>query len=257
MGVIHFHKYQGTGNDFVMIDDRLRHFEGENTPLIGQLCHRRFGIGADGVILLRNHPDYQFEMVYFNPDGSQSLCGNGSRCALHFANQLGMAATSSQFLAVDGPHHGFIKGDMIHIKMPNVAVIEHPDEAYFVNTGSPHYVKIVSEVDQVNVVSEGSAIRYSAAYEPAGTNVNFVEVQGDHLKVRTYERGVENETLSCGTGVTAVALALSAQGFSSPIPLHTSGGKLMVSFRSNEKGEFEEVYLIGPAKEVFKGTYQY
>lgn len=257
MGVLHFHKYQGTGNDFVMIDDRERRFDKGNLSLIAKLCHRRFGIGADGVILIRDHHSFDFEMIYFNPDGSQSLCGNGSRCAVHFAGKLGMIDKEAHFLAVDGPHRGFIKNGAIHIRMPDVDEILDRAGDFFVDTGSPHHIKIVAEVAAVDVFQEGKAIRHSAPYGQEGTNVNFVEMLDQKLKVRTFERGVEDETMSCGTGVTAVALVLSTQGYRSPVPLQTKGGDLQVAFDEKPEGGFTNVYLIGPAEEVFEGDYRF
>ncbi len=255
MGMIRFHKYQGTGNDFVLIDDRQETFDLQNQKLVGRLCHRRFGIGADGVILIRNHPSYDFEMIYFNPDGSQSLCGNGSRCAVRFAHQLDMIKSHCHFLAIDGPHEGYMKGDLIYIKMPDVPVIERSEESFFLDTGSPHHVKIVPEVSEVDVLNEGRSIRNS--YGESGSNVNFVQLMDQQVTVRTYERGVEDETLSCGTGVTAVALALSERGYHSPVLLQTRGGELKVSFEQTADGVFTNVYLIGPAAEVFNGSIDY
>lgn len=255
MGLIRFHKYQGTGNDFVMIDDRQEQFDLQDIHLVARLCDRKFGIGADGVILIRNHPSYDFEMIYFNPDGSQSLCGNGSRCAVHFANQLGMIAQNCRFLAVDGPHEGFMADGLIHIKMPDVDLVEKRDGSFFLDTGSPHHVEIVREISEVDVYNEGRSIRNH--YGQEGSNVNFVQLSDQKVEVRTYERGVENETLSCGTGVTAVALVLSDKGYESPVQLKTRGGELAVSFERTEQGIFKNVFLIGPAVEVFRGTFSF
>ena len=254
MNAINFFKYQGTGNDFIMIDDRAAEFDVHNLQLIEKLCHRRFGIGADGVILIREHPDFDFEMIYFNPDGSQSLCGNGSRCAVRFAQKLGMIKDRCKFLAVDGPHEGSIVNGTIHIRMPDVGGIQHKDQSYFVDTGSPHHVEFVPGIAQWEVVEKGRKIRNS--YGPQGSNVNFVELAEKYVHVRTYERGVEDETLSCGTGVTAVAMVLAEKGHESPITINTSGGELQVAFEYHQGG-FTDVFLIGPAQEVFAGTFEY
>ena len=237
-----------------MIDDRNLSFDESRIDLIKAWCSRKFGIGADGVILIREHEGYDFEMLYFNPDGSQSLCGNGSRCAVKFANTLGLIEDQCTFLAVDGPHEGRIERDRIFIKMQVVEALAQKDEEYFINTGSPHHVKMVAKVSMVDVALEGRTIRNSARYQPQGANVNFVESQGDEVMVRTYERGVEDETLSCGTGVTAVALVMATKGFESPVRIKTPGGKLQVSFDKHLDGCYSEVYLSGPAEKVYEGV---
>ncbi len=256
MRQIHFHKYQGTGNDFVMVDDRESKFPVDDLDLVGQLCHRKFGVGADGVILIRNHPQYDFEMIYFNPDGSQSLCGNGSRCAVMFAQSLDIIGVETEFLAIDGGHSAFVKDGLVHLKMADVEEIQRHQQDFFIDTGSPHHITFVNDVAATAVYEQGRSIRNAPQYEPQGTNVNFVEAQADHLKVRTYERGVEDETLSCGTGVTAVALASHLKGFDSPVILKTAGGELKVSFKAHSQG-FSDIYLIGPAQSVFAGIYNH
>ncbi|GJM28018.1 MAG: diaminopimelate epimerase [Cyclobacteriaceae bacterium] len=257
MPEINFHKYQGTGNDFIMIDDRMNGFDLSRIDLISRWCDRKFGIGADGVILIRDHPDYDFEMVYFNPDGTQSLCGNGSRCAVRFAESLGIVSASCKFMAVDGLHEGQIQGEQIRIKMHNVDTLLKTEEDYFVDTGSPHYVTLVKELANVDVVKEGRTIRNNPRFLPGGTNVNFVQPKNGQVLVRTYERGVEDETLSCGTGVTAVALVMAAQGFESPVNISAAGGDLQVSFIKTPDKGYTEVYLSGPAEKVFEGIIQY
>jgi diaminopimelate epimerase len=253
MSKIHFYKYQGTGNDFVMIDNR-EHIFPDDKELVQRLCHRKFGIGADGLILIQNHSDYDFEMVYYNSDASQSLCGNGSRCAIHFANHLGIIQEKTNFLAIDGPHEAEIKNEMIHLKMGNVKEVNFIKDDFFINTGSPHYIRFVDKIHAVNVVEEGQKIRYSPSFKEVGTNVNFVEVRSkDEIFVRTYERGVEDETLSCGTGVTACVLASSFKNLNSPVKVKTLGGNLQVSFSREEETEYKEIYLIGPAEIVFQG----
>ena len=249
---IRFHKYQGTGNDFILIDDRELQFPDDLT-VIETLCHRRFGIGADGLILIRNHPDYDFEMVYYNSDGTQSMCGNGSRCAVHFAKSLGMTTDRTTFMSTDGPHEATIKEDIVSVQLYDVDSVEELTDGVFINTGSPHHIAFLEDVKNFPVVPEGKAIRYSETYAPKGTNVNFVELEdGNAIFVRTYERGVEGETLSCGTGVTACSLAASLKGYKSPVIVHTLGGTLEVSFAVKEDG-FSDIFLKGPATPVYSG----
>ena len=257
MGSIKFHKYQGTGNDFIMIDDRNLVFDENRLDLISSWCHRKFGIGADGVILIRNHKEYDFEMVYFNPDGSKSLCGNGSRCAVKFAYSLGMIGEKCSFLAIDGPHEGAIKQNEVQVKLHDVGPPTRVGEDYFIDTGSPHHVKMVSEVSTIDIIGEGSTIRNSERYRPAGANVNFVQPSGDEVRVRTFERGVENETLSCGTGVTAVALVMGFQGYESPVNIAAMGGPLAVTFDKHTDGSYTNIWLSGGAEQVFEGVISY
>jgi diaminopimelate epimerase len=252
---IEFFKYQGTGNDFVMVDDRDKQFP-VSKELIASICHRRFGIGADGLILLQNAEGYDFRMVYFNADGGEgSMCGNGGRCVVRFANDLGLFSDHTRFIAVDGEHEATITGDTIRLKMSGVKDLQRFDEFDFMNTGSPHYVTYVDDVTEVDVVNTGSEIRYGSVYGPqGGTNVNFVEIiEENHLSVRTYERGVEDETFSCGTGVTACALSAHLRkGWESPVKVETIGGTLEVAFTATAEG-FSDIYLIGPAVRVFTG----
>ncbi len=264
---INFFKYQGTGNDFVMIDDRNEQFPASDQALIERLCHRRFGIGADGLILLQNdsgfdgQPNdearYDFRMVYFNADGAEgSMCGNGGRCIVRFAHDLGLFESKTRFVAIDGEHKAEVRGDEVFLKMSPVLASENRSGLTFLDTGSPHVVQFVDDVESLDVVAEGRAIRYSSGFQPGGTNVNFAQVI-DHqtVFVRTYERGVEDETYSCGTGVTAVALAASQQrNVSKPVLIQTIGGNLRVSFESAANGQFDTIYLIGPAQRVFSGT---
>ncbi|CAL65602.1 diaminopimelate epimerase [Christiangramia forsetii] len=254
-----FYKYQGTGNDFVMIDNRDKEVSKNDTKLINHLCDRKFGIGADGLILLENSedPEDDFKMVYFNADGNESsMCGNGGRCLVAFANFLGIIKDSARFTAIDGVHKASIEGDVVSLKMQNVESISENEDFIFLDTGSPHHILFTENVNKVDIKKEGSAIRYSERYKANnGTNVNFVEaIAKDTFSVRTYERGVEDETLSCGTGVTAVALAAfkSSKTNSNKVKLVTPGGKLSVSFKETEKG-FSDVWLSGPAEFVFKG----
>ena len=254
MSFISFFKYQGTGNDFVMIDDREETFDLNDHELIAKLCHRRFGIGADGLILVRNHKEADFEMIYYNSDGYlTSLCGNGSRCAVMFANSLGMVQNACSFMTVEGILNAKIEDDRVHLQMPDVNDVESFEDHFFINTGSPHHICYVNDINNYDVFSKGRQIRYSALYGDKGANVNFVsEEAADSIFVRTYERGVEDETLSCGTGVTAVALAQGFKGAESPITVRTPGGELKVSFEKDGKG-FKNIHLIGPAAMVFEG----
>ncbi len=251
-----FHKYQGTGNDFVMVDNRAGTFDRRAEVLVRRLCHRRFGIGADGLILLQAHPEHDFEMIYFNADGREgSLCGNGARCTVAFAKSLGLIGTETTFLAADGPHYARLGADgLVHLQMPDVGAPQPHGDDYFLDTGSPHYVRRVADVAAADVLAEGRRLRHDPAFAPGGTNVNFVAVQPDGtLRVRTYERGVEAETFSCGTGVTAVALVMAHCAASAePCTLHTPGGTLRVTFARTGDG-YTDVFLIGPARSVFEG----
>ncbi len=253
---ISFYKYQGTGNDFVMIDDRDCQFPESRLDLVQQLCNRKFGIGADGLILIRTKTGFDFEMIYFNADGSQSMCGNGARCAVAFAKHLGIIAEQTRFLAIDGPHTAEIYDDLVALGMSEVEGIASRHSDYFVNTGSPHHVRFVEDVWHYPVFEEGAKIRYSESYLPKGTNVNFVTPkENDLIEVRTYERGVEDETLSCGTGVTACALVYGTQHGLETVRIKTPGGSLSVRFKKLADGSFREITLIGPAKQVFSGKY--
>lgn len=249
-----FYKYQGTGNDFVMIDNRDGSFDVCDLDLVRRLCDRKFGVGADGLIAIQNHPGYDFEMVYFNADGSQSMCGNGARCAVAFSSFLRIVNEKTHFLAIDGPHEAILSGDQVELLMGNVKGIEEREADFFVNTGSPHHIRFVDEVQSYPVYGEGKLIRNASGYAPGGTNVNFVEpLAEDEIFVRTYERGVEDETLSCGTGVTAAAIVYGAQHQQNQVKINTLGGKLSVKFHSNPDGSFSEIWLIGPAEQVFSG----
>ena len=264
-----FHKYHGTGNDFILIDDRAAQFNPNDQALIVHLCHRRFGIGADGLILLRDKAGYDFEMVYFNADGQlSSMCGNGGRCTVAFAKALGIIGEETTFLAVDGPHEARLTADgLVRLHMGDTAAVRpvRADEAdLFLDTGSPHHIRFLDpdeedgDLMELDVVAAGREIRNSQHYDPAGVNVNFVAPPADPAQpwpVRTYERGVEDETLSCGTGVTAVALAASQLGATSPVRLLTPGGELEVAFDKQPDGTFTNVWLSGPAVRVFTGEF--
>lgn len=265
---IRFAKYQATGNDFVLIDNRSGQYSFTRDQ-IEKVCHRRFGIGADGVMLIEKHPDLDFNLVYFNRDGSQSLCGNGSRAAVHMAASLGLLNGKTTFNAYDGAHAAeLLPGGIIRLKMNNVEKIGKLGEDMFLNTGSPHYVRLVKNLREYPVFADGKKIRYSDAFQPEGINVNFIELLSDNtIFVRTYERGVEDETFSCGTGVVAAALAASSKGYNSPVSVKTLGGELSVEFKTRQAashsgngsasighvGTFTDIFLVGPAKLVFEG----
>lgn len=253
MSIVRFHKYQGTGNDFVMIDNRESVFDKSDLKAIGFFCDRRFGIGADGVILIENSDDADFEMVYYNPDGSQSLCGNGSRCAVMFANHLGLIQNETRFIAIDGEHEAKIIDGLVHLLMHDVLEFEEIGDDFLIDTGSPHYIKYVDSTEEIDPIVEGRKIRYSDRFADEGVNVNFLELNNEGgLKIRTYERGVEGETFSCGTGCTAAALSLGLKKDIQEVSLQAIGGNLSVSF-IKEENIFRSIYLIGPAESVFSG----
>ncbi|MEN9908358.1 MAG: hypothetical protein RLZZ540_1507 [Bacteroidota bacterium] len=255
---IQFYKYQGTGNDFVMIDNRSGFFPKENTALIERLCDRRFGIGADGLILLENDAETDFKMVYYNSDGNQStMCGNGGRCLVAFAKQLDVIGNTTSFNAIDGLHHASVDKDgIVSLQMIDVDGIKINSDYSFLNTGSPHHVQLVDDLEHYNVKENGAAIRYGELYGQAGSNINFVKkIDESTFALRTYERGVEDETLACGTGATAAAIAMNAIGETdlTAINMNVEGGELSVSFEK-EGSKYVNVFLNGPAKFVFEGT---
>ena len=249
-----FSKYEGAGNDFVMIDDRadvVRLSQDE----IARICDRHFGVGADGLIILRYSADADYEMVYHNADGAVgSMCGNGARCAFAFARDLGIVDNKASFIAYDGLHYADARSEDVAITMQDVSGIEFDGTAYILDTGSPHYVKFVDDLAEVDIVTEGRSIRNGLRFKANGVNVNFVKAHDDYLRVSTYERGVEDLTLACGTGVTAVALAFAIKSGlqSGPVELKADGGSLTVNFiRRGE--EFSDIVLAGPARRVFEG----
>lgn len=252
---LHFYKYQGTGNDFILLDNRKKELQ-LNSRQIAMLCDRHRGIGADGLMLLEDKKGYDFHMVYYNADGNESsMCGNGGRCITAFAQRLGIISTHASFTAIDGVHKASINdNDTITLHMSDVNGIDTYTDYCLLNTGSPHYVKWVADVQNAAVVAEGRAIRHRHDFEPNGINVNFVQRDGDNLIVRTYERGVENETLSCGTGVTASAIAASgAETGYFDTRIQTPGGILEVTFMKNGPASAEQVTLRGAAEFVFEG----
>ncbi len=250
-----FYKYQGTGNDFIIMDNR----DGKislTTEQVNDLCDRRFGIGADGLMLLNNCDGYDFKMIYYNADGKEgSMCGNGGRCLTRFAYDIGIKKENYKFIAIDGEHEANPGNNgWIHLKMKDVDGIHNYHGDFILDTGSPHYVKSVNDVMRVDVFEEGKDIRNSKDFEEKGINVNFVENQSKQIIVRTYERGVEDETFSCGTGVTAAALvfAHNDNGFNR-IEVQTKGGHLAVEFDKTGEQSFQNIWLCGPATFVFKG----
>jgi len=253
---IQFYKYQGTGNDFILIDNRQDTFPKNNTTLIAQLCDRKFGIGADGFILLEPSDKHDFTMVYYNADGNlSSMCGNGGRCITAFAKKLNIIDHKTVFEAVDGLHEASIEKNRISLKMIDVTNIKDVEDHLFLDSGSPHHITFVDDVKNVNVKITGSKIRYGAPYFKEGSNVNFVQkVNENTFKVRTYERGVEDETLSCGTGVTAVAIAAhkARKTKSNTVQLETPGGNLEVSF-DYDNNTYKNVFLKGEATLVYTG----
>ena len=254
---IEFYKYQGTGNDFVILDNRSAKYNNLTVQQVKLICHRRFGIGADGLMLLNKHSALDFEMIYFNADGNPgSMCGNGGRCMVKFAKDQGMHNITFNFLAIDGQHEADIDmHDIVRLKMLDVNKVEHHSGYALLNTGSPHFVKFANNVGEIDVVETGREIRYSKQFEKEGINVNFAEsVDEDGIYVRTYERGVEDETMSCGTGVTAAALmyAHNANGFNR-VEVKTPGGNLSVEFTKIDEDHFENIWLCGPAELVYKG----
>ncbi|MGZ5211323.1 MAG: diaminopimelate epimerase [Kaistella sp.] len=250
---IEFYKYQGTGNDFVMIDNRDIQFPKER-ELVAKLCDRRFGIGGDGLILLENDDNADFKMVYYNSDGNEStMCGNGGRCLVAFAHFLDVFEDRATFIAVDGLHEAEINNGIVKLKMIDVAEIKKDGDDAVLNTGSPHFVQFVKDVEHYKVYEQGNRIRNSATYREEGINVNFAEEIGENeIFVRTYERGVEDETFSCGTGVTASALVYLKDKNHSTVNVKVLGGTLKVYAEQNGDS-FRNVWLEGPAKQVFKG----
>ncbi len=265
--IVSFNKYHGTGNDFILIDNRKKLFKA-NTKTIQHLCDRHFGIGADGLMLLQNKNGFDFEMVYYNSDGIEgSMCGNGGRCLVAFAKHLGIIKDKAHFIATDGEHIAniilskktlagniYVPSEIVKLKMSDIQSTELIQKKYFINTGSPHYIVFVKDVEKIDVFREGKKLRYSKPFHPTGTNVNFVEEMKGYLFVRTYERGVEDETFSCGTGVTASALAYVLKNTLNikKIDIKTKGGQLKVYFKK-EKKLFKDIWLEGPATLVYSG----
>lgn len=247
--IIKFQKFQGAGNDFIIIDNRNQVYE-FTREIVEYFCDRKFGIGADGLMLLETCPGYDFKMRYFNSDGREaSLCGNGSRCIVAYAHRLGLFLQTTRFLAADGEHQGEITLQGVRVKMNDVSRITVTPDYFFLDTGSPHYVKVVADAFQTDVVTAGRMIRYAPSFQPGGTNVNFITPTPACIRIATYERGVEDETLACGTGCVAAALsaALLNHDHSGTYTLQTKGGILKVSFKQLADNHFTDIWLEGPA----------
>lgn len=252
---LEFYKYQGTGNDFVMLDNLDGRYDNLSLSQIQFLCDRKCGIGADGLIKLNASEQVDFEVDYYNADGSKSFCGNGARCSIAFARQLGLIDQETNFSAIDGLHRGEIHDDLIHLEMLPVSKIDQVGADFFVQTGSPHYVHLKSENDP-DIVTYGKSIRYSERYSNEGVNVNYLnKLSNSEISVETYERGVEDETLSCGTGVTGCALVyMELNGINGgEIQVQTKGGTLSVKANKGMNEGYENIWLIGPATPVFSG----
>lgn len=257
MSLIHFTKYQGTGNDFIIIDNSTGQLQNISLETIKKLCDRRFGIGADGLILIEKSINSDFYMNYFNSDGSKSFCGNGSRCAVHFANSLGLISNETKFEAIDGVHFASILDSDISIQMRSVSTVENRKNNFILNTGSPHFVKFSEDISSENIREFGKSIRYSEDFSKEGINVNLMNIIGANIiEIATYERGVEDETLSCGTGATACAIILNElspiEG-SRSVNVNVKGGQLTINYTYND-GNYTNISLSGPAIPVFNGT---
>lgn len=255
---IEFYKYQGTGNDFIILDNRENRYNDITQAQIKYLCERHYGVGADGLMLLNKKEGYDFEMKYYNADGNESsMCGNGGRCLIKFAAQKGIHKTNYRFWAIDGEHEGEIDmNNLVRLRMKDVDTLEQHPSYTLINTGSPHFVRFARDVKNIDVVETGREIRNSKEFVKEGVNVNFVEsLNEDSIYVRTYERGVEDETLSCGTGVTAAALlsAHNENGFNR-VEVRSVGGHLSVEFNKTGEDHFENIWLCGPAELVYTGS---
>ena len=263
--LLKFCKYHGIGNDFIIIDNRMAAFPDNDKVLVSRLCNRRTGIGADGLILLNNAPGYDFRMVYYNADGMESsMCGNGGRCIAKFAASIGLITDKAAFLAIDGEHQAVLHDSEVCISMRDVAIEEVTSDHCVMDTGSPHYLQFRENIEDIDLLQEARKIRYSSRFKNKGVNINFLEWKNDILHIRTYERGVENETLSCGTGMVAAALYAAVKG-DLPAPylwsgknkneckLSTKGGTAKVNFIKASDNSFNGIRLTGPAEFVFKG----
>jgi diaminopimelate epimerase len=255
--IIQFEKYQGTGNDFVMLNNLDGGYDRLTIDQIIKICDRRYGVGADGLIKIDRHPDLDFEMDYYNSDGSKSFCGNGARCAVTFAGTLGIDVSETQFMAIDGIHQAIKNGESVYLNMTPLSIVNQIDSDYILNTGSPHFVRYVNDLSKEDIVLVGKGIRYSEPYKKEGINVNLVEEISDHaIRILTYERGVEDETFSCGTGATACAITFGLKHGAigkHTIDVHVKGGDLKVEFDQQIDKTFTNIRLIGPAEFVFKG----
>ncbi|RUT78234.1 diaminopimelate epimerase [Ancylomarina longa] len=257
---LNFFKYQGTGNDFILIDNRDFIIDSKDISLIEKICDRRFGVGGDGLMLLENEENFDFRMRYFNSNGKEaSMCGNGGRCIVAFAYHLGIITDSTSFIAVDGEHKAKILNNkkelLISLQMQNISKLEIGEDYFYLNTGSPHFVKFIPNHNNFDTYSEGRKIRNNDRFKKEGTNVNFVSFQDDSIMVSTFERGVEDETYSCGTGVVAAAISASFKTKNQSFKIITKGGNLKVNFEKIDSQNIKEIWLTGPAKYVFTGKF--
>lgn len=257
--LIDFHKYHGAGNDFIIIDARKSDQKAFTQAIVRQFCHRHFGIGGDGLILLQSSDIADFHMKYFNADGKEgTMCGNGGRCISAFAKDSGIVKESEiEFTGIDGMHRAVFRDNgEVSLKMTDVSEIRNLDDGYFLDTGSPHFVTFVDSVREIDVNNTGRKLRHDNRFGPDGANINFISSQSDRIDIRTFERGVENETLACGTG--CVAAAISAQFHSKSdnfsFILNAEGGVLRVDFEVNNNGNYQNIWLTGPARFVFRGS---
>jgi diaminopimelate epimerase len=254
--ILPFVKYQGTGNDFILIDNRSGEWNELSISTIQSVCDRRFGIGADGLIKINTISGFDFEVDYYNSDGSKSFCGNGARCSVAFAHELGITKEAVSFMAIDGAHEALKKEGLVYLKMNDVTQIDTTNPEYILNTGSPHFIHFTENVADFDIVAYGKQIRYSDKYKQEGINVNAIhQLDANSFEIKTYERGVEDETLSCGTGVTAAALALGEKNQIEGLKeykVKSQGGNLSVKF-TRVASKFTDIWLIGPAVSVFKG----
>lgn len=252
---INFFKYQATGNDFIIINNIEKSFF-LNEKIIKNMCNRNLGIGADGLILIEKNKKYDFYMKYYNSDGKEgSMCGNGGRCSVHFAKKIGIINnTNTLFKSIDGYHYASIKKNIVSLNMKNVELVKVYPEHIYINTGSPHHIIFKDKINNINVYKEGKKIRFNKKYIKTGVNVNFVKINKNILNVRTYERGVENETFSCGTGVTASAIAAYhiKKILYNKIIVKTLGGTLQVKFEKLLKS-YKKIFLKGEVNFVYKG----
>jgi len=251
--ILKFSKYQGAGNDFVLIDNRKNKIQ-LSEKQIKNLCHRRFGVGADGLMLLETDQTTNFKMKYYNSDGKEgTMCGNGGRCIVAFAKEIGIIQKHYHFTAIDGSHEAILKDSEVNLKMSDVNDIKQFESDWFLDTGSPHAVEVVKNISEVKVASEGKKLRYDQRFGTEGTNVNFIEINNNKLKIRTYERGVEAETYACGTGAVASAIIANQIDTSqNKFILEALGGTLEVSFDRNNNS-YTNIWLKGPAVKVFSG----
>ena len=266
MEPINFFKMSGSGNDFIIVDNREDIVNNNDLPgFITRICRRKMSVGADGVILIEPSKNADFKWQFFNSDGSNAeMCGNGARCAARFAYVNGIAGQNLSFETDAGVVSGQVKGDRVKLKMPdpvvlildyNIELKTGPVTVCSVNTGVPHVVVMNESIENIDVFNLGSEMRFHEAFEPAGTNVNFIcQLEQGHLAIRTYERGVENETLACGTGSIAAALIISCKAkWQSPINLLTRSGESLIIYFKKDGSIFNDIYLEGGARIIYSG----